>query len=367
MHDVSTTDLHNRFSGLDILRFCAALLIVLYHYTFHGPGAFDLTWVALPAPATFTRYFYMGVPLFFVISGFVIAYSANGRTVVEFARSRFSRIYPTFIVCMTATFVIAALFGGPKFGATFGQWLANWFVAAPLLKQPYVDSAYWSIVYEITFYGLIAILIWLRLFETRLTELVGVWLLVSICNELFLGSELLRRILITNYSGFFAAGISIFLVVKGGRSARAGALFALSVVVGALQADLDANWLREGGVELSHAIVVLLAIASPLAVVAAVAADRLPLSANLSLAVGGLTYPLYLLHQTIGYIVFNHLRWYDRPAALVLMTTIAMTLLSWLFYELADKPMHSAVNKSLKKLLTRRMGRRLRRSAVAAE
>jgi peptidoglycan/LPS O-acetylase OafA/YrhL len=44
-----------------------------------------------------------------------------------------SRIYPTFLFCMTLTFVTILLLGGTNFEVNFAQWLANLFVAAPAL------------------------------------------------------------------------------------------------------------------------------------------------------------------------------------------------------------------------------------------
>jgi peptidoglycan/LPS O-acetylase OafA/YrhL len=210
-----------RFEGLDLVRFVAAVLIVLYHYSFHGPGAFDLTWVSLPAIAAVTKYFYMGVPLFFVISGFVIARSVAGRSVSEFVRARVARIYPTFLLCMTITFIASELFGKPEIDVSIGQWFANLFIAAPLLKSQYMDSVYWSIVYEVIFYCLIAGFMWFGLMERRLDEAVALWLLISCANEMVFGSELLRRVLITNYSAFFASGMLIFSMLTTRHPARA--------------------------------------------------------------------------------------------------------------------------------------------------
>ena len=69
----------------------------MFHYAFRGAAADDLSAVSLPDIADVAKYGYLGVDLFFVISGFVIAYSADGRTPAEFAIARFARIYPGFL------------------------------------------------------------------------------------------------------------------------------------------------------------------------------------------------------------------------------------------------------------------------------
>jgi peptidoglycan/LPS O-acetylase OafA/YrhL len=335
---------------LDLARFAAAILIVLYHYTFHGPGAFELTWISLPEVTPVTRYFYLGVPLFFVISGFVIARSATGRTVPDFVLARIARIYPTFLVCMTITFLSVVLFGKPQIEVSIGQWFANWLIAAPLLKSAYVDSVYWSIVYEITFYGLVAVLMGLGLFQRRLHESIALWLLIAWTNELFVGSEWLRRLLITNYSGFFASGMLIYMLLTTRREIRTVALLACAVALGAFQADANSDWLRAHGVELSHSVVTLLALAAPAFVALFAIMPRVSVGSQTVLALGGLTYPLYLLHQTIGYEVFNHLAWHAHPALLVAGTLVAMIALSWVFYETVDKPLHEASRIRLRRL-----------------
>jgi peptidoglycan/LPS O-acetylase OafA/YrhL len=74
------------------------------------------------------KYGFLGVPAFFVISGFVIAYSAERRTAVGFVIARFSRLYSTFDFCMTLTFLAILMWGPPHFKATPAQWFANLFI-----------------------------------------------------------------------------------------------------------------------------------------------------------------------------------------------------------------------------------------------
>jgi hypothetical protein len=94
-----------RVETLDLLRLFAALAVVAYHYTFRGFAADDMTWVHVDAVVPVTKYGYLGVQLFFVISGFVIAYSAEGRNARQFFIARAARLYPGFLACMTITFL----------------------------------------------------------------------------------------------------------------------------------------------------------------------------------------------------------------------------------------------------------------------
>ncbi|MGM4967718.1 acyltransferase family protein, partial [Tardiphaga sp. 1201_B9_N1_1] len=115
----------SRVQALDLLRLVAVAAVVVYHYGFWGPAAQGVPQVAIPSMAGFAQYGFLGVPVFFIISGFVIAYSAEGRTATGFAIARFSRIYPTFALCMTLTFLAIIALGKPHFDVTLIQWLAN--------------------------------------------------------------------------------------------------------------------------------------------------------------------------------------------------------------------------------------------------
>jgi peptidoglycan/LPS O-acetylase OafA/YrhL len=343
-----------RVPGLDLLRLVAALLVVLYHYTFHGPGAYDLTWLSVPEVSSVTRYFNLGVPLFFAISGFVIAASVEGRTVREFFIARASRLYPAFLVCMTLTFVVVTCFGAPRLTTSAAQWVANLLIAAPALNQEYMDLVYWSIVCEVIFYAMVAGTAWLGLFQRHLPFLVVGWLVVSVVNEVLLKSNLVRHLLITNYSGYFSAGMMIYCLVRGQpRKPLIWGLLIAATIVGAFQADWNANWLRERGVELLPAVVMLLGALTPLMVGAFVLIKRLPVGPGTLLALGGLTYPLYLMHQMIGYVIFNHLEGVAPRAVLLVGVIATMLAASWIVYRFIERPAQARLRGLLRSLLIR--------------
>ena len=219
----------SRVEALDLLRLAAVFGVLLYHFGFWGPASHGVPQVALPWLTPVAKYGYLGVPAFFVISGFVIAYSAEGRTATGFAIARFSRIYPTFIFCMTLTSIVIASLGAPHFDTSLKQWFANLFIAAPALGQPYMDTSYWSLVIEVMFYGWIAILIAAGLFPRSIDAIILVGLGITFVNKLSVNSPLIEKLFLTDDSGFFAVGLLIYQFYRGRRGAMLSGLFGLSI------------------------------------------------------------------------------------------------------------------------------------------
>ena len=345
-----------RVEVLDLLRMIAVMAVILFHYGYRGPAALGAADVALPEIADFAKYGYLGAHLFFVISGFVIAYSAEGRTATAFAIARVARIYPGFLFCMTVTFLATLAFGAPRFDATVSQWVGNLFIAAPALNQPYMDSAYWTIVYEVIFYAWVYFLIASGLFRRRIDAVILIWLMLSLLNETALESFAVRKIFLTDQSGFFATGLLLYEIFKGRRDARLQCLFALATAGAVLQAVANVQWLRENYMTaFDDWTVAALCLASILAVALAVRVRRVPLPAGVVIAIGGLTYPLYLLHQQIGYIALQRLGQVADSGILVLMIGTAMIVASWAVWKYVERPAQRLVKISLSQL-TRRFG-----------
>ena len=82
----------SHLATLDLLRLVAALSVVLFHYFFRGAADGIHLAEGYPEVAGYALYGYLGVNLFFLISGFVIAWSAEGRAWEQFALARFVRL-----------------------------------------------------------------------------------------------------------------------------------------------------------------------------------------------------------------------------------------------------------------------------------
>src|SRR5688500_3424160 len=142
-----------RLELLDYGRFFAAIAVVLYHYTFNGIRNGKITTLTLePALVSVTKYGYLGVEFFFMISGYVIFFSALNRTPSQFAVSRALRLFPAYWVGVLFTSCFAIAWGTGAMQVTWDQVLANLTMISPMLGYEYVDGVYWTLLYELTFY-----------------------------------------------------------------------------------------------------------------------------------------------------------------------------------------------------------------------
>src|SRR4051812_36390188 len=143
------------YYGLDLMRFVAAWLVVFYHF-----GQFDWKYpsahpppneVAFPFLHRMTAIGSVGVEIFFLISGFVIAGSAVGQTPSHFAFRRAIRILPALWICSILSFIARASTGESISSLTTA--LLNSVLLSP--RGPYIDGVVWTLVVEGVFYALI--------------------------------------------------------------------------------------------------------------------------------------------------------------------------------------------------------------------
>ena len=142
----------HRLQGLESLRGVAAMMIVLGHAIgFAGPS--------LPPHLQFiANNFWLGVPLFFTLSGFVLSYEYAAKldsreSVVEFYLRRFFRIAPLFYVLIPVWLVIDALYGRFHSPQALFLNIALLFGLVPGAHESMVPAG-WTIGVEVIFYAI---------------------------------------------------------------------------------------------------------------------------------------------------------------------------------------------------------------------
>ena len=166
-----------RFYELDLLRFGAAASVVLFHYGFRGYAADHMTDMPYLSLASTVKYGYLGVDLFFLISGFVILMTACAGSARHFVASRVARLYPAFWACCTLTFLVTLIAGGGRFSASLNQYAANMTMFSGFFGVPSIDGAYWSLFVEMRFYLLVFVVLLLGQMA-RIRALLGLWLVL---------------------------------------------------------------------------------------------------------------------------------------------------------------------------------------------
>ena len=336
---LSVSPERRRIYELDLLRLVAALSVVAYHYTFRGQAEGDYIPVQYPGALTaVTRYGVFGVELFFLISGFVILRSARNRTAGRFVSSRIIRLYPAYWAMVIVTFTaIMATGSSDRFDLSLPVFAVN----ITMLQRftPFtavdIDGSYWTLAVELAFYGLV----WLAM-ATRQTDRLRLWMTVWL--GLAAAAELhplwvTRTFLISNWAPFFVAGACCFLISEGDRRRSTWALLSAAGGFGAKEAGDHALAVSEVlGENLDPAV----AGAGSLALLGLVLAIAMGWTARLGrpwmVTAGAITYPLYLVHQNVGYLLFDRLSLSRWPALAVVVGLV--TAVAWLVHRALERP-----------------------------
>ena len=191
----------SRYAGLDWLRAFACLAVVLFHYMNINDISpiFHLGW--------------MGVDLFFVLSGFLIGsilFSSMTNLQKQFSyghfvKNRFLRIYPLFLfVFVVGALLKSATLLSPEFWSEFLTAFGISFVMGQTMYQLFgitinesifgVEGS-WTLVIEWYFYLLSPLLVWIVLKLDQWRANYGLGLLMA----LFLSGVLVRYLILHPY------------------------------------------------------------------------------------------------------------------------------------------------------------------------
>jgi peptidoglycan/LPS O-acetylase OafA/YrhL len=332
----------NRVYLLDLFRFIAALVVVLYHYLFRGYSADNLSDLNFSEISAYSKYGFFGINIFFIISGFVISLSIKEGSLIKFVISRVSRLYPVYWICVFLTFIVIILFGAPRFNAEVSQFILNLSMFHNYLRIESIDGVYWTLFIEMKFYiFVIGFYLLLNKFKKlKLDYLIYTWLTLSILyvffNELLI-FRIAKAFFILDWSSYFIAGIIFYQVYNNKLNLKYFLLLSVTLLISLQHTILETvkkanHFNTEFSPIVACSIITLFYLLMLL-----VACNKLTrLNSSKFIKIGMLTYPLYLLHQKIGYIIFDNLGDVVNKYVLVISTTFLMVVLSYIlsgFYE----------------------------------
>jgi peptidoglycan/LPS O-acetylase OafA/YrhL len=361
--------------GLDLLRLFAAALVVFNHFGAFSEALPDVGKpFAFPAMNFVTIFGWVGVEIFFVISGFVIALSARGARPSTFLKRRALRVFPVLWVCSLVSLVALATTSTP-----LGDLLVS-FVHSIILspRGPYVDGVVWSLIVEAAFY----LLIWLVLLMKKFHQLDRVAATLGIGSAVFLSIFCLAvmfqdaplassivsmfdrfafKILLLRYGVFFALGMTLWLGFEYGFTRNRKILASFAGIFGAVEIAIQAGSYATQVVFASTippveaimipimvwsaGMVVLIASVSFRSQIAGVLRPRSALVTKLGL----LTFPLYLNHYTLGRVVTYDLisAHLGRPTAFAISFGLVCGL-SWLIMMIPEPAIRARLRRVLK-------------------
>ncbi|WP_405921353.1 acyltransferase family protein [Streptomyces sp. NBC_00122] len=329
-----------RIAVLDGLRLLAALSVVLFHYLAgYGTIPWQRTAAELfPALHRIADFGWLGVVFFFMISGFVICMSGWGKSLQQFWQGRILRLFPLYWAAVVLSSAAARLGprtpGEPK--VTVGQMLTNLTMLQEPLGVEGVDLVYWTLWAELRFYLLFSLVVLLGTSYRRVAAFCWVWALGSVLAPKS-GIPLLDQLLVPQWASFFIAGIAFHLVRRAGRiEGETLGILALSWLL--MQHRLPAIMADEGhGIDWKVCLAAITAMYLLMGLIALGKLDRiqwrwLPVA-------GAISYPLYLVHQSLGVRVIW--RWNEQWGAWpTLLGVIAgAMLIAWLLHRLVERPL----------------------------
>lgn len=323
--------MRDRLIGLDCLRGLAAIAVVIFHYGQRYAEIYNVPTPAWMEVFDIGRY---GVFLFFLISGYVIFFSvsqgdhktSNWKT---FLKKRIIRLYPAYWAALVFTFVLVQVFGLPGREVDFLAFLANFSMLQYFFGVTSVDGVYWTLAVEWCFY--IVILILLLTNSVKYFEVVI--LLFGIAGlGLLIVADLVPMI---DKVGFLYKCFCFFFigaVIYYFRNSKWIAFLNVGVIFLFLQLISNAS-------DIVYDIIVLCVFTTGI-VPLGVWSRLKPL-----IWLGQISYPLYLLHQNVGYVIFYNLNVGDKYIYLIFPVIAFMLVLSYLLNVFVEKPFQQVLRQ----------------------
>lgn len=293
---------------------------------------------------------WLGVHLFFVISGYCIAANVyklifrNGST-WDFLKNRFWRLMPTYWIAFIVTIFIN-LVSSPfnktnlleSFPLSLQSWLGNLFLLQPYFNVPFYVVVYWSLVIELGFYVITASLLAIR---NGVNKNLALFIAISLgLVSVFIPADP-RLSVFRNYSEFLCGSL-VFVSLWANAQNRIyqrNSCLMLIIVLGCLGQYMNVEYGQQNQILFSSTFAIIIYFLYKL--------DKYINSLNFLKWLkftGLMSYSLYLLHVPVEGRVINlgsRFISIESPIMLILQMLgwLVAIAVSFIFYQLVEKPL----------------------------
>jgi peptidoglycan/LPS O-acetylase OafA/YrhL len=349
---------NSRVPILDGLRVLAIGMVVLGHYYNFSKNEI-IRFLAIHG--------YLGVQIFFIISGFVISISLeNSKNYLQFFKKRYIRLAPGMFICSTLTYLFFSyIYTGEGYYNSkniINYFLANTFIDPNFIdifigytKYYYIDNAYWSLWVEVNFYFIIGFLYFLSpkkmIRNYILLCIIGVPIFLLFSSEMghhilqnFVSPEKIkyykfvsRSFIFFHECLWFLIGLFLYKLYTNKKEFKnLSIMIALMIVLAIWGKDIKLVFIY-----LSILLLFLIFIYFP---------EYLSFLNNKYLCkLGVASYSLYLIHYHIGVATINCI--YNYFGKEILFIPLIITFLACIFSLFSYNYLETPLSKVLKKTL----------------
>ncbi|WP_078941016.1 acyltransferase family protein [Streptomyces cellulosae] len=349
-HAVVRERVGRRLYAIDGIRLLAALMVAVHHYA--GTNRVDRPGNAIwdrpvsdimPTVFRFASYGWIGVEIFFVISGFVICMSCWGRTPRQFFVSRVIRLYPAYWFAVLFTTGVLVAVPGVWERLRLREVLLNLTMLQSGSGVANVDGVYWTLWSELRFYLLFLVVVATGLTYRKVVVFCCVWGAAAMLAPVA-RFPLLELVANPDGAWYFIAGLALYLMHRFGQDLLLWGILAMAWLMGQRELGQRID-------EVEHvsgwrgSVLIFTVFLLAMVAIALGATDRIRW--KWLVTAGALTYPLYLTHYAAGTAMINRLHDTMDARLLVVVVLAGFMGLSWLVHRFVERPVAGMVKRGL--------------------
>ncbi|HBY86565.1 MAG TPA: hypothetical protein DEO86_11890 [Colwellia sp.] len=356
-----------RINYLDGHRGLAILLVVFYH-------AYSRWTDILPYQAVFSdfplfKFGFLGVQLFFLLSGYVILMTLEKCSTIQgFIYQRWLRLFPAMFICSMVIFFSSGFFverplGEPQISNLIpGLTFIEPYILTKLIGISFssLEGTFWSLYVEFKFYIIAALLYFIvgsHKLVFALFSCLGSWVILSLLtqytdNMLLSYIHSIFHLLSFEYFGWFSAGAAFYLTNKEENNNW----FALGIVFCVISSVILA--IQKESITLFIAI---MSLSFFFAISLKIKSLQSLLSHRFLVFMGFVSYPLYLLHENMMIALILKLSPFIPANTSFILPLLAISFIILLSYLIAlyfEKPLKKAIKLFSSLIIKKYVGHR---------